>query len=335
MSNGLQFYKRKIRQYWPLLLVMTIFFTGIFYISAPPDSFRKHLALNSVINKDILKLERKVRLLESTLKRHNIPESEFVDGLLPVIYVITPTHSRAHQKAELTRLKNVFLHVPALHWILVEDAEQKTGLVKRFLESSGIVYTHLNVATPKEWKLGKDQPVWQKPRGVLQRNAGLNWLRSNFEPPASRAVVYFGDDDNTYSTELFQEMRWTKKVSVWPVALVGGVMVERPKVSLSGKVTGWLTGWRPDRSFATDMAGFAINLHLLVEKPKADFSLESQKGFMESDFLEKFVKLHELEPKADMCTKVYIWHTRTENPNMRDEDRLRKEGKPTDRNIEV
>ena len=50
-------------------------------------------------------------------------------------------------------------------------------------------------------------------------------------------MVYFADDDNTYSTELFEEMRTTKKVSVWPVGLVGGLMVERPKVDLStGKV---------------------------------------------------------------------------------------------------
>ncbi|CAL4061224.1 unnamed protein product [Meganyctiphanes norvegica] len=339
MSIGFQFYKRRFRQYGPLIIVMFIFFMGIFYLSASPDlqhpSFRKHLALNNAINKDILKLERKVKLLESTLKKHNIPESEYMEGLLPVIYVITPTHARPQQKAELTRLKNVFLHVPALHWILVEDSEQKTGLVKHFLESGGISFTHLNVPTPKDWKLGENQPVWQKPRGVLQRNAGLDWLRSNFEPPASRAVVYFADDDNTYSTELFQEMRWTKKVSVWPVALVGGVMVERPKVTLSGKVNGWLTGWKPDRAFATDMAGFGINLDLLVNNPEAEFSLDSQKGFMESDFLEKIVKLHELEPKADMCTKVYIWHTRTEKPNMKDEEKLRKEGRPTNRNIEV
>ena len=47
---------------------------------------------------------------------------------------------------------------------------------------------------------------------------------------------------------------------MWPVGLVGGVRFERPIVDENGKVTSWSTGWRPERPFAIDMAGFAINL---------------------------------------------------------------------------
>lgn len=50
------------------------------------------------------------------------------------------------------------------------------------------------------------------------------------------------------------QMRSTRGVSVWPVGFVGGRAYERPLVS-DGKVVGWYTGWRPDRPFATDMAG--------------------------------------------------------------------------------
>ena len=46
------------------------------------------------------------------------------------IYVITPTYSRPVQKAELTRLATVFVMVPNLHWIVVEDSSQKTNLGK-------------------------------------------------------------------------------------------------------------------------------------------------------------------------------------------------------------
>uniref|UniRef100_D3YY32 Galactosylgalactosylxylosylprotein 3-beta-glucuronosyltransferase n=2 Tax=Mus musculus TaxID=10090 RepID=D3YY32_MOUSE len=49
-------------------------------------------------------------------------------------------------------------------------------------------------------------------------------------------------------------MRTTRKVSVWPVGLVGGRRYERPLVK-NGKVVGWYTGWREDRPFAIDMAG--------------------------------------------------------------------------------
>lgn len=56
------------------------------------------------------------------------------------------------------------------------------------------------------------------------------------------------------------QMRTTKKVSVWPVGLVGSVRFERPILDEHGKVANWSTGWRPERPFAIDMAGFAINL---------------------------------------------------------------------------
>ncbi len=44
---------------------------------------------------------------------------------LPIIYVVTPTYARPVQKAELTRLSQTLLHVPALRWIVVEDAEKR------------------------------------------------------------------------------------------------------------------------------------------------------------------------------------------------------------------
>lgn len=83
-----------------------------------------------------------------------------------------------------------------------------------------------------------------------------------------------------------------------------------------GKVTSYKTGWRPDRPFAIDMAGFAINLDLILAKPEAKFSHEMKKGFQESEFLGYFTTKEELEPLADNCTKVYVWHTRTENPKL-------------------
>lgn len=42
-----------------------------------------------------------------------------------------------------------------------------------------------------------------KPRGVSNRNRGLDWIRAN----ASEGVLYFADDDNTYDLEIFDEVR--------------------------------------------------------------------------------------------------------------------------------
>uniref|UniRef100_A0A803T8I6 Galactosylgalactosylxylosylprotein 3-beta-glucuronosyltransferase n=2 Tax=Anolis carolinensis TaxID=28377 RepID=A0A803T8I6_ANOCA len=114
-------------------------------------------------------------------------------------------------------------------------------------------------------------------------------------------------------------MRTTRKVSVWPVGLVGGRRYERPIVE-KGKVVGWYTGWRAGRPFAIDMAGFAVNLQVILSNPKAVFRRHgSQPGMQESDFLRQITTMEELEPKANNCTKVLVWHTRTEKVNLANE----------------
>ncbi|KAJ1136975.1 hypothetical protein NDU88_003388 [Pleurodeles waltl] len=101
-----------------------------------------------------------------------------------------------------------------------------------------------------------------------------------------------------------QIMRYTKKVSVWPVGLTGGLPYQSVHVNASGKVTGWKVKYAPDRPFALDMAGFAINLNLILEKPNACFHLGIKVGFQESSLLQDLATLDDLEPKADNCTKV-------------------------------
>ena len=50
-------------------------------------------------------------------------------------------------------------------------------------------------------------------------------------------VIYFGDDDNTYDLKLFEEIRFTKKVSMFPVGLLGPQGLSSPIVKHS-KVIG-------------------------------------------------------------------------------------------------
>lgn len=246
----------------------------------------------------------------------------------PMIYAITPTFARPVQKAELTRLLQTFLHIPNFHWIVVEDAGKKTKLVTQLLEDSGLLFTHLAAATPPNYKLGRNDPNWKKPRGVEQRNAALQWLREN-RRPTDKGIVFFADDDNTYSIKLFHEVRTLtitigpvtkslhnlcvfqmekiQKVGVWPVGLVGGLMVEKPICdNATNKVIGFNAAWKPERPFPLDMAGFAINLRLLLENKNAAFSYDVQGGYQESEILSEIVSRDELEPLADCCTKVFI-----------------------------
>lgn len=102
-----------------------------------------------------------------------------------------------------------------------------------------------------------------------------------------------------------KQMRYTKKVSVWPVAFVGGLRFESPKVSPAGKVVGWKTVFDPHRPFAIDMAGFAISIKLILEKSQASFKLDGVKGgYQETSLLKDLVTMDGLEPKAANCTKV-------------------------------
>ncbi|XP_022656245.1 galactosylgalactosylxylosylprotein 3-beta-glucuronosyltransferase 3-like [Varroa destructor] len=252
-----------------------------------------------------------------------------------LVCLVTPTHARPQQKAELTRLSYAFRLAGRVHWIVVEDAESPSALVSRLLADSGLSYTHLTAVTPEKYKLGANDPNWLKPRGVLQRNAALRFLRSRAAQSGlvdDDAVVYFADDDNTYDIRLFNEMRQTKKVSVWPVGLAGGLMVERPIV-VDGRVKRFNSVFRPDRPYPIDMAAFAVSLKLIRERPTVLFSLNVQRGYQESHLLTQLLTgWEELEPRADNGNKVLVWHTRTELPNLTPEAKLPV---PSNKDIEV
>ncbi|XP_060887116.1 galactosylgalactosylxylosylprotein 3-beta-glucuronosyltransferase 3 isoform X1 [Labrus mixtus] len=283
---------------------------------------------------ELHRLQEQIRKSEATKQ----PQKQPAKPSQPTIFVITPTYARLVQKAELTRLSQTFLHVPQLHWIVVEDSPHKTPLVGDLLVKSGLAYTHLHMPTAKDRKLQEGDPSWLKPRGVEQRNEGLRWLREDRRAQpggdTQQGVVYFADDDNTYSLQIFEEMRDTMRVSVWPVGLVGGMKYERPVVE-GGKVIRFHTGWRPSRPFPMDMAGFAVSLKLVLANPESCFDGEAPMGFLESSFLQGLVTMDELEPKADDCSKVLVWHTRTEKPKMKREEALQAQGLGSDPAVQV
>uniref|UniRef100_A0A0A9W6K2 Galactosylgalactosylxylosylprotein 3-beta-glucuronosyltransferase n=2 Tax=Lygus hesperus TaxID=30085 RepID=A0A0A9W6K2_LYGHE len=251
------------------------------------------------------------------------------DPELPVIYTITPTYARPVQKAELTRLSQTLMHISNLHWIVIEDAPKPTPLVENLLARTNLNYTHLTAQTPSNYRRKGS------PRGVEQRNAALRWLRKN-KTMNDKGVVYFADDDNSYSVQVFDEMRFTKEVSVWPVGLVGGLMVEKPVLDpVTGKVAGWNAAWRPDRPFPIDMAGFAISLSQILKKSTAYFSYTCYGGWQESHILQQLTTKDHLEPKADNCTQILVWHTRTEAPKLSEENKLAARGMHSDVGVEV
>ena len=64
-------------------------------------------------------------------------------------------------------------------------------------------------------------------RGVFNRRAALDWIRTYAE---QSGVIYFADDDNSYDVRIFEEIRQTKIVSVFPVGLILKFGVSSPIV---------------------------------------------------------------------------------------------------------
>lgn len=220
----------------------------------------------------------------------------------PRLYIITPTYRRPEQIAELTRMAQTLMHVQNLHWLVIEDAENKTQLVSDLLQRTGISHDHLVAPMPESFKKKKGA----KPRGVSNRNRGLQWLRTN----AKNGVFYFADDDNTYDIQLFEEIRTTKRVSMWPVGLCTKFGLSSPVV-VNGTFVGFYDGWVAGRKFPVDMAGFAVNVEFLLQRPKA--IMPYKPGFEEDGFLKSLTPFepNEIELKAKSCTEVLVWHTQT------------------------
>ena len=191
-----------------------------------------------------------------------------------------------------------------LVWIIAEDSESCSGGVSSilFANKEKIPYVHLISPMPEMYNY-----ELRKPRGVSSRNAAVKWIVDN-EMMLPPGVIYFGDDDNTYDLRLFEEIRWTKKVSMFPVGLIGITGFSSPIVEKS-KVIGFSDPWFEYRKFPVDMAGFAVNIEVLQKyKPKMPYLA----GHEETLFLQNLhLKMENIEPLANDCTEVFVWHTRT------------------------
>lgn len=141
-------------------------------------------------------------------------------------------------------------------------------------------------------------------RGVSNRLKAFEWLRSNYGDSDQKGVIYFADDDNAYDVQLFEEMRDTRIVSMFPVGLITQLGLSTPIVSnKTGKIIGFHDPFIGRRKFAVDMAGFAVNLQFFLQHPKA--TMPYKVGYEEDYFLKSLdVKIWQLEPKASNCTKV-------------------------------
>ncbi|CAN0838750.1 Probable beta-1,4-xylosyltransferase IRX9H [Linum grandiflorum] len=225
------------------------------------------------------------------------------------LIVVTPTYNRASQAYFLTRLGQVLRLVhPPLLWIVVESdaASMETA---DLLRKTSVMYRHL-VCTKNSTDV--------KDRGVHQRNAALEHI----ERHKLDGIVYFADDDNVYTLELFERLREIRRFGTWPVAMLAQsknkAILEGP-VCNESQVIGWHTNEKSKRvrRFHIDMSGFAFNSTILWDGKRWQRPFKNpirqldtvKEGFQESTFIEQV-----LEDESQMegipwgCSKILNWH---------------------------
>lgn len=194
------------------------------------------------------------------------------------------------------------MNVRNLHWIVIEDSAQRSSFVTSLLSRMPFATSHLAATSTAGEK--------SKVRGASQRNAGLKLLLKNPNTLHDDDVIYFADDDNSYDVRLFDEIRRTQRVGVLPVGFMRALPFSSPVVG-GGKVLEFLDHFPAERTFQMDLAGFAVNAGFWRSRG-AQLFVARKVGYLEDDFLKALkVTLDELQPLADNCTQVLVWHTKT------------------------
>ncbi|XP_070395754.1 galactosylgalactosylxylosylprotein 3-beta-glucuronosyltransferase S-like isoform X1 [Dermacentor albipictus] len=218
----------------------------------------------------------------------------------PTVYVVTPTYRRATQAPDLVRLSQALMLAEArIFWVVVEDAERPSTLVQKIMRRSGLAGVQLASRTPPEFRASKYG------RGVAPRLKAIAWLRANAVLPS---VLYFADDDNSYDRRVFAQITQVQRVGVFPVGMIDQQNFSSPVVSPDGRVVGFHDPYGAARAFRVDMAGFAVNMSLVLSS--ANPTMPYKRGHLETAFLESLgVTINDLEPLANNCTEVLAWHT--------------------------
>ena len=121
----------------------------------------------------------------------------------------------------------------------------------------------------------------------------------------------FVDDDNSYDVQYFHEIRTVTKVGLLPTGNFENTGFSSPVVR-NRTIVGFISLWKGSRKFPIDMASIGINIGYYLIKGGPMFNVKWTPGYFETHFIEGLVKsMNEIEPKANNCTKIYVWHTKT------------------------
>ncbi|KAJ7958572.1 Glycosyltransferase [Quillaja saponaria] len=232
-----------------------------------------------------------------------------------LLIVVTPTYSRPFQAYYLNRLAQTLKLVPPpLLWIVVEMTSQSVEAAD-ILRRTGTMYRHL--VCNKNLTDIKD-------RSIHQRNVAL----SHIEGHRLDGIVYFADDDNIYSSLLFEQMREISRFGTWTVAKLTAdrSSILQGPVCNGTQVIGWHSHESHERSrrFHAEMSGFAFNSTILWDPKKWHRptlepirQLDTVKdGFQVSTFIEQVVEDEsQMEGLPLNCSRIMVWHAYLRSSN--------------------
>ncbi|KAL2517818.1 putative beta-1 [Abeliophyllum distichum] len=284
-----------------------------------------HINETSVVVVDRLSVNK-----NSTLELHGVnvePEDGISDdtvlnnliyqgsnlGHHKLLIVVTPTYARPLQAYYVNRLANTLKLIPHPYlWIVVEMKSQSVEIAD-LLRKTGVMYRHL-VCSKNSTDI--------KDRGVHLKNVAL----THIETHRLNGIVYFTDDDNIYSVDLFNQMRQIRRFGTWVVAK----LAERERhAAFEGPICNGsqVRGWHVNdmtkrlRRFHAEISGFAFNSTILWDPKRWHRpTLEPirhldtvEEGFQASTFIEQVVEDEsQMECFPSDPQKIMVWHRKVD-----------------------
>ncbi|KNA06064.1 hypothetical protein SOVF_184430 [Spinacia oleracea] len=231
-----------------------------------------------------------------------------------LLIVVTPTYTRPFQAYYLNRLAQTLKLVPPpLIWIVIEMNAQSAETTE-ILRKTGLMYRHL--VCNKNMTDVRD-------RNVHQRNVAL----AHIEMHRLDGIVYFADDANVYSVDLFADLRQIRRFGTWKLATLsvtrGATFLDGP-VCNGSEIIGWRTNEKT-RRFHADISGFAFNSTILwdpkrwnrpIIEPIRQLDTVKQK-FLVSTFIEQVVEDEsQMEGLLGNCLSIMAWRLPLESSSL-------------------
>ncbi|KAH0715636.1 hypothetical protein KY284_008541 [Solanum tuberosum] len=230
-----------------------------------------------------------------------------------LLIIVTPTEAHSFQAYNLNRLAHTLKLVPPpLLWIVVEMDSQSIETAD-ILRGAGVMYRHL---------VCKRNLTEVKDNSVHLRNMAL----THIETHRLDGIVYFADNSNIYSLDVFEQMRQISRFGTWVVARLAEnnrkVILQGP-ICNGSQVIGWHTNGMAKRfqRFDAEISGFAFISTILWDPKRWNRpTLEPirqldivEAGIQVSTFIEQVVEDEsQMEVFPMHCSRIMVWQFNTE-----------------------